>query len=222
MNNSTGSSSGNQSFTSNGTSSQNSRPPNGGNTGSSTVSTTAVQHHLALYGYILLFLFGYFGHINTIVIFLRHTLRSVSTSCLFICVAISNIIYLLVCIYDFLYIGIGLTPVSTETQANLAHALCRFRSFVQSVAMCTSVWLLLAISIDRWLRIRYPFRVKQLCTQKRVLCGALVIVVCAVAFNSHLLLPTLGNLSGTTVCGPIGNSNYSTFFRQVSTILLLI
>lgn len=95
-----------------------SEPPSGigpapsGPGGSTTTVTTNLQRNLAFYGYILLFLFGFFGHINSIIIFLGRTLRPVSTSCLFICVAISDIIYLLVSIDDFLYTGLGLSLVN--------------------------------------------------------------------------------------------------------------
>jgi hypothetical protein len=192
--------------------------PGGGN----TAMITNMQRNLALYGYIFLFLFGYFGHISTIIIFLRQTLRSVSTSCLFICVTISNIIYLSVCSYDFLYTGLGLTPIDSQTNPNLSNALCRFRSFIQSVAKCSSAWLLVAISIDRWIRIRFPFKVNKLCTRKRVLLGALIVLICAIILNSHLLLPSLGALSGVTICGPISSSTYSFFFRQVFTSFFMI
>jgi len=187
----------------------------------SEVTITNLQQKLTLYGYIFLFIFGYFGHISSIIIFLRPALRSVSTSCLFVCVTISNFIYLSVCIYDFLYMGLGLSPLNSQTNPNLSNALCRFRSFIQSVSMCSSAWLLLAISIDRWVRIRFPFRVKQLCTTKRVLFGALIILICAILFNSHLLLPSLGSLS-TTICGPISSSTYSFFFRRVSIPLFVM
>ncbi|CAF3137385.1 unnamed protein product [Rotaria sp. Silwood2] len=183
-------------------------------------TTTNMQQNLVLYGYTFLFLFGYFGHINSIIIFLRHTLREISTSCLFICITISNIIYLLTCIYDFLYTGIGLSPVSALTNPSLSNALCRFRTFVQSVVMCSSAWLLLAISIDRWLRIRFPFQVKKLCTIKRVLFGALIILIFAILFNAHLLLPSFGTLRQVDICGPISNNIYTIFFRQIWTVLL--
>jgi hypothetical protein len=190
--------------------------PPGGPGGSNTVTViTDLQRNLALYGYIFLFLFGFFGHINSFIIFLRHTLRSVSTSCLFICVAISDTIYLLTCIYDFLYTGLGLSPVNSQTNANLSNALCRFRSFLQSVAMCSSAWLLLSIAIDRWLRIRFPFKVKKFCTIRRVLLGALFVLICAIGLNSHLLLSSFGSLPGSNICGPISTSTYSFFFRQV-------
>ena len=188
--------------------------------GSDVINVAAVpmnnfQQNLTLYGYIFLFLVGYFGHINSIIIFLRPTLRTISTSFLFICVAISDTMYLLTRIYDFLYIGIGLSPINSQTNPNLSNALCRFRSFIQSLAMCSSAWFLLAISIDRWLRIRFPFQVKRLCTRKHALFGVLIILICAITLNSHLLLPSLGTLAGSNICGPISSQTYSFFFRQV-------
>ena len=189
------------------------QPPNGGNMESTIASV--FQKNLILYGYIILFLLGFFGHVNSILIFLDRTLRSVSTSCLFICITLSDIIYLSTCIYDFLYTGLGLTYISQQNNTNLANILCRFRSFVQSVAMCSSSWILLSIAIDRWLRIRFPFQVRKLCTKRRVLFGALIIVSCAIALNSHLLTLSFGNLSSTNICGPVGSAQYSTFYRQV-------
>ncbi|UJR18866.1 hypothetical protein I4U23_021994 [Adineta vaga] len=98
--------------------------------------------------------------------------------------------------------------------------LLSFSDPLFSVAMCSSAWFLLAISVDRWLRIRYPFKVRQLCTRKRVLIGAFIVLIHAVAFNSHLLLPSLGTLPGLNTCGPMKNLNYVFFFRQVWSILL--
>lgn len=181
----------------------------------SDTTITNLQKNLALYGYIFLFLFGFFGHINSIIIFLQQTLRAVSTSCLFICITASNIIFLLICIYDFLYVGIGVSFFTSQINSSLSNALCRFRAFIQSTAMCSSAWLLLAISIDRWLRIRFPFQVQKLCIRQRVLFGALIILICADAFSSHLLSSSLGSLLGSTTCGPITSSTYSFFFRQV-------
>ncbi|CAF1307895.1 unnamed protein product [Adineta steineri] len=189
------------------------------NDGPMSATITNLQRNLTIYGYVLLFLFAFIGHINSIIIFLRQTLRTLSTSCLFICVTLSNIIYLLVCIYDFLYTGVGLPSVNLQTNPNLSHAHCRFRSFIQSVAMCSSAWLLLAISIDRWLRIRYPFKARRLCTRKRVVFCVLIVLIFATTFNSHLLLPTFGTLVGLNTCGPITNSTYVFFFRQIWSIL---
>ncbi|CAF4254849.1 unnamed protein product [Rotaria sp. Silwood2] len=183
-----------------------------------SISITAIQRNLVFYGYILLFLFGFFGHAASATIFLRRTLRTVSTSCLFVCMAGSDTIYLLMCIYDFIFLGLGVPT----TNINLMNALCRFRSFVQYFSMCYSAWLLLSITIDRWLRVQFPFRVKELCTTKRVLIGAFIILMFSVTLNSHLLLPSLGVVPGAIACapGPMSNPTYQYFYMEIWPFLI--
>ncbi len=192
-------------------------PPSGGGMGpppgfgSSVISP--VQRNVALYGYIILFLFGFFGHATSTIIFLRRTLRNVSTSCLFICMTASDIVYLLTCFYNFIFLGLGVPT----TNFNLMNLLCRVYTFIQYFSMCCTAWLLLTITIDRWLRIRFPFRVKQLCTRKRVLIGACIIVICSVALNFHLALPSMGSVPGATACTADSSSSaiYQYFYSDV-------
>ncbi|CAF5029936.1 unnamed protein product [Rotaria magnacalcarata] len=54
------------------------------------------------YGYLVAFLIGFPGNIAGLLTFPRPTLRKVSTGCLFITLAISDILYLLMCLFDFL------------------------------------------------------------------------------------------------------------------------
>ncbi|CAF3797678.1 unnamed protein product [Rotaria sp. Silwood1] len=182
------------------------------------IPISSIQRNLVFYGYILLFLFGFFGHGTSATIFLRRTLRTVSTSCLFVCMAGSDTIYLLMCIYDFIFLGLG----GPTTNINLMNALCRFRSFVQYFSMCCSAWLLLTITIDRWLRVQFPFRVKELCTTRRVLIGAFIILICSIVLNSHLLLPSLGVVPGGIACAPnpMSNSTYLYFYSTIWPFLI--
>ncbi|CAF4632043.1 unnamed protein product, partial [Rotaria sp. Silwood2] len=196
-------------------------PPGGGMgppPGFGSVPISSIQRNLAFYGYIILFLFGFFGHATSATIFLHQTLRNVSTSCLFVCMVASDTIYLLMCFYDFVFLGLG---VPTKN-SNLMNLLCRFYSFIQYFSMCCSAWLLLAIAIDRWLRIRFPFRVKELCTRKRVLIGASILCICSIALNSHLLLPSMGAVPGTIACTPSPSSSatYQYFYSKIWSILI--
>ena len=56
--------------------------------------------------YPITFIFGFIGNIASLITFSRSTLRKVSTSCLFIMLAISDTLYLLICIFDFVEFGI--------------------------------------------------------------------------------------------------------------------
>ncbi|CAF1919134.1 unnamed protein product [Rotaria magnacalcarata] len=120
------------------------------------IQIASIQRNLVLYSCILLFLFGFFGRAASMTIFLRQSLRSILTSCLFVCMTGSNTIYLSMCIHDFLFLGLNVPT----TYIDLINSLWRFRSFVQYFSMCCSAWLLLSITIDRWLRVQFSFRVK--------------------------------------------------------------
>ena len=57
-------------------------------------------------GYPITFLLGFIGNIASLITFSRSTLRKVSTGCLFIVLAISDILYLLMCVFDFVEFGL--------------------------------------------------------------------------------------------------------------------
>ena len=56
-------------------------------------------------GYSFTFLLGFLGNAASLLTFSRPTLRKISTGCLFIALAISDILYLLMCIFDYLEFG---------------------------------------------------------------------------------------------------------------------
>ena len=95
--------------------------------------------------------------------------------------------------------------------------LCRFRSFILSLTQLCSAWILVFISIDRWIRTRLPFKAIYLCTPKKALFVVAIFLIVDIAINSHILtslfgtfLPGLISLS----CGamPTYNWNYTIFF----------
>jgi hypothetical protein len=174
---------------------------------------TIIQSDIALFGYALLFIFGSFGHTNSFLIFLRPTLYRISTSCLFIALITSDSIYLLVSIYDFINTGLLIRDSSINPSA-----ICRFRDYIQWTAMCCNAWLLVGIAMDRWIRVRFPFKSKQLCTPRHALIATAIIVILCAGFNAHVLTPYYGQLPAgvLTVCGPNPtNAVYNTFVRQI-------
>ncbi|CAF2868082.1 unnamed protein product [Rotaria sp. Silwood2] len=174
---------------------------------------TAIQSNIALFGYALLFILGSFGHTNSFLIFLRPMLRRISTSCLFIALTISDSVYLLVSIYDFINVGLQIRDTSLSPSA-----MCRFRNYIQWIAMCCNAWLLVTISIDRWIRIRFPYKLKQYCTIRNAFIATIIIVIFFAGFNAHVLELDYVQLPAgvMTVCGPKpSNSVYNTFVRQI-------
>ena len=57
-------------------------------------------------GYAFTFLLGFCGNTASLFTFSRPTLRKVSTGCLFIVLAISDMMYLFMCVFDFLEFGL--------------------------------------------------------------------------------------------------------------------
>jgi hypothetical protein len=84
--------------------------------------------------------------------------------------------------------------------------------------MCCNAWLLVTIATDRWIRVRFPFKSKQLCTPRNALITTIIIVILCAGFNAHILEPDYGQLPAgvMTLCGPKPtNSTYNTFVRQI-------
>jgi len=57
-------------------------------------------------GYPITFLLGFIGNTASLMTFSRVTLRKISTGCLFIVLAISDTLFLLMCVFDFLEFGL--------------------------------------------------------------------------------------------------------------------
>ena len=70
-------------------------------------------------GYAITFLLGFFGNISSLMTFSRPSLRKVSTGCLFITLAISDLLYLLICVIDVLEFGIQVMKKSFSTIENI-------------------------------------------------------------------------------------------------------
>jgi len=174
---------------------------------------TIIQSNIALFGYALLFLLGSIGHTSSFLIFVRPTLRRISTSFLFIILTISDSLYLLVSIYNFINTGLQIRDTSLNPSV-----MCQFRDYIQWTAMCCNAWLLVAITTDRWIRVRFPFKSKQICTLRNALISTIIIIILCAGFNAHILGPYYGQLPAgvMTVCGPNpSNRAYDTFVRQI-------
>ena len=103
------------------------------------------------------------------------------------------------------------------------NVLCRFRWFVLSVSQLCSTWLLIIISIDRWIRTRFPFKAGTLCTPKKALLVVAILIIVAVGMNSQYLLSSFGMLiPGYTVlaCSPnLYDTSYYTFYFYVWNVI---
>jgi hypothetical protein len=178
--------------------------------------------------------FGLIGNIASLLTFSRPTLRKMSVGCLYITLAISDIFFLLVFIIDFLEYGwkvifllfyfikniskLFFLSLKVQFDKNIDYdAFCRFRSFIFPFTQLCSAWILVFISIDRWIRIRLPFKAAYLCTPKKTLFVVAIFLVIDIAINSHILAPWFGMLAPGVIglsCGGKAseNFNYTIFY----------
>lgn len=96
-------------------------------------------------------------------------------------------------------------------------ALCRFRYFVMYVAQVASAWILVIISVDRWIRTQFPFKANVICTPRNALIALAIILFIDVGLHSHMLthlfqvlVPGVAN----GACGPnyFTQLNYFLFY----------
>ena len=96
-----------------------------------------------------------------------------------------------------------------------------------NVAQMSSAWVLVFVSLDRWIRTRFPFKSGSICTPKKALMAVGILLIVEVPIHSHLLVPMFGMLVpgfANAACGPdFIDEQYLTFyFMQWSIIQVQI
>jgi hypothetical protein len=94
--------------------------------------------------------------------------------------------------------------------------VCRFRSFISNVFQVLSSWVLVTISVDRWIRTRFPYKSGSLCTPKKALLIVGVLLIIDIGLYAQMLTPLFGMLiPGFSIlaCGPtIYSGSYFQFY----------
>ncbi|CAF1664677.1 unnamed protein product, partial [Adineta steineri] len=168
------------------------------------------------YGLAFIFFIGFSGNFASLVTFMSPVLRVTSTGFLFFMVAISDMLYLMVSIFEFVEVGIVQGPIFLSVY----DSVCRFRWFSKGFIRFCSAWFLVLIAIDRWLRARFPFKVNQWCTRRNALITVLFTSVLGVGLHGHMLSAQLfgGYFPGipSLACGALNQSFFYLrfFFTQ--------
>ena len=161
------------------------------------MTTSAIQY-ANIVVYAITFTLGLLGHTCSLLIFCQRELRSTSTTLLFIGTTISDLLFLFFLLYDFVPINLGLAQL---TPYYVQH--CQFRTFIFNFVQTTSAWLLVCVSLDRFIRARLPHRTRRWCTKRNAIMAHVLIILCAAALNSHVFSPLYFPRLGSTrfVCG---------------------
>ncbi len=121
-----------------------------------------------------------------------------------------------VAVADTGYLYFGLIPTilkSTGVEDILSYhqIICKFGKFFHYSSGDFAIWLVLAVTMDRFIVVKYPFKAKILCTLRRakVVCVALLLLSCA--FNSYLFITRdliTVNSSPLPICGILPQHAY--------------
>ena len=119
-------------------------------------------------------LFGLVGNSLATITFLQKSLRQTSCSLYLAARSISDNGFLLTLLIMWI-------SGAMEYQLNKIQGICNFLMFLPYVCGCVSVWLVVFVTTETYIRICHPFVVKQWCTTRNAkiaICILFVLVLC--------------------------------------------
>ena len=130
---------------------------------------------------VLLFL-GTFGNILSFIILMHRSMRRQST---YIYLAVLSITDTLVIYIGLLPIWIGeLTGYNIRNQGNWT---CKIINTVASTVSDYSVWLIIAVTVERYIAVCHPLKATTMCTRVRAIKVIMGLLALLLAINAHFL-----------------------------------
>lgn len=128
----------------------------------------------------VLLVLGTVGNLLSFVIMAKNMLKISTYSYL----AVLAIMDLLVLYIGLLRMWVGNFSMDIQQYSNF---LCKSVAFLGYVSSVTSVWLIIAVTIERFIAVKFPLRAPRMCnvTRARIVIIAVVVAICCL--NSHIL-----------------------------------
>ncbi|XP_064609469.1 probable G-protein coupled receptor 139 [Liolophura sinensis] len=128
----------------------------------------------------ILILLGTFGNIVTIVVLCRKSMWKISSSPYLVVLGVADIVVL--------YTGLlrqWLRYVADIDIRELSPVVCKLHIFSVYTTVDFSVWILVAVSVERFIFVCFPFKAKRVCTRRRAMISLALILLALVILNSH-------------------------------------
>jgi len=163
----------------------------------------------------VLLILGTFGNVLSIIVLARPRFRRWASTVYLIGLSIADL-----CV---LYIGLlrqWFRYTFNNDVRELSSTLCKVHWWLMYCAADSSVWILVAITLERLVSTLCPYRSKQLCSRRVSTITVAVIVPTAMIVNSHLMYGfdrfeiKSGNTTILVPCAPATES-YDIFFEKV-------
>lgn len=159
--------------------------------------------------YPIIFIVGLIGNLLSSLLFSTTELYQTSCAVYFFLLAIFDSLALIGGLHHCLVIGYHVeVPNATY---------CRARTFISYVSMDMASWMVVAISVDRFYKVKFPLQARIYCTRKLTIIISCVVAMVLILKNIHLSTKFIGDFSSDDAdhCEPNPDyPRYVTFFRK--------
>lgn len=137
------------------------------------------NHFLRIYIPPVLLVLGTIGNVLSFVIMGKNMLKISTYSYL----AVLAIMDLMVLYVGLLRMWVGTFSVDVQNYSNL---MCKTVTFLGYVSSVTSVWLIIAVTIERFIAVKFPLRAPRMCNVTRARIVIVTVIVAILLLNSHI------------------------------------
>jgi growth hormone secretagogue receptor len=158
----------------------------------------------------VIFILGLIGNLLSSILFSITKLNHTTCGIYFLLLAIFDSLALIGGLHHCLTIGYHV-PVPNAMY-------CRARNFFLYTSMDITSWMVVAISVDRYLKVKYPIKARMYATRKLSIIISSIIIIIFVIKNFHLLTVFIGDFRDEAVdnCNPNPEyPSYVWFFKNI-------
>lgn len=169
-----------------------------------------ISHYIYAIVFPIIFILGLFGNALSSLLFSITKLNQTTCGIYFLVLAIADSVALIGGLHHCLTIGYHV-PVPNATY-------CRVRNFFLYTAMDVASWMVVAISVDRCLKVKYPISARTYATRRLAIIVSVVVNIVSILKNFHLATVYIGNFNEDAAdnCDPNPNyPSYVFFFKNI-------
>ena len=162
-----------------------------------TYTEFKVANFINMYWYPILVPIGLVGNSLSFAVMMKPNNRKMSTCIYMAAISINDNLMMYVCLHVFL--------VSALQIHTWHHFECKFVIFCSLVALQGSTYLILAMTVDKYIAIKWPYKAATYSTPKRATLIVVVLQICIIIYNvPHLFL---SSTVGDNKCVAYSNSS---------------
>ena len=139
-----------------------------------------IGNYIWIYISPLLIILGTFGNILSIAVLLRKSMRSSVTMFYLTILSFADLFTLYTGLLRYWIRTLNGVDIRTFSDAG-----CKIHTFLVYLSLDLTVWILVAVTLDRWLSVSLPFKAKRICSLKMSRIFVIIILIGLVLKNMH-------------------------------------